>query len=54
MRELPLSFETSLWDQYRMTKQLGDEISAVDLLTMLERENDAALEDALQDMAHRY
>ena len=36
MSELSFSFETSLWDQYRLTKQIGDEISAVDLLTMLE------------------
>ena len=44
------AFEPTVWDRYRMTKQMGDVIDAADLLTLLEEENDQILEDAFQDM----
>ena len=50
MNDLDFSFEESPWERYRLTKQVGDVISAADLLTMLEGEEEQALEDALQDM----
>lgn len=50
MNGLSFAFEPNAWDRYRMTRQMGDEICAADLLTMLEGENDEALEAALQDM----
>lgn len=50
MNGMDFSFEPTAWDRFRLTKQLGDAVSAADLLTMLENESDEALEDALQDM----
>ena len=40
MNELEFSFEESPWDAYRLTKQMGDKISAAHLLAMLEAEDD--------------
>jgi len=50
MNDMTFSFEPTLWDRYRLTRQMGDVIEAADLLTMLEEESDQALEDALLDM----
>ena len=50
MNDLEFSFEPSLWENWLRTKQMGDRISAADLLTILEEENEQAAEDALQEM----
>ena len=50
MNELEFSFEESPWDAYRLTKQMGDKISAAHLLAMLEEEDDQVLDDALEDI----
>lgn len=50
MNGMDFTFETTPWDAFRLTKQMGDVVEAGDLLTMLEDQSDQALEDALQDM----
>ena len=50
MNGMEFTFESTPWDAFRLTKQMGDVIEAGDLLTMLEDQSDQALEDALQDM----
>ena len=50
MNDLEFSFEPSPWETWLRTKQMGDTISAAQLLTMLEEENEQAAEDALQEM----
>lgn len=50
MNTMDFSFEPTAWERYRFSRQMGDVVDAVDLLTMLEDESDQALEDALQDM----
>ena len=50
MNRLDISFDENPWQTYRMTLQLGDTVSAAELLTMLEGYSDDVLEDALQDM----
>lgn len=50
MIDLDFSFEASPWETYLRTKQAGDRISAANLLTMLEGEEEQAVEDALQDL----
>ena len=50
MMGMDYTFEPTAWDRYRMTKQLGDVVSAADLLTLLEGESEDAVEAALQDM----
>ncbi len=50
MNNLDFSFEITPWERYLATKQMGDTISAAQLLTMLEGENEQFLEDALQDL----
>ena len=47
---MEFTFESTPWDAYRLTKQMGDVVEAGDLLTMLEDQSDQVLEDALQDM----
>ena len=50
MIDLDFSFELSPWDAFLQTKQVGDVISAANLLTMLEGEPEQAVEDALQEL----
>lgn len=50
MNNLDVTFEQSPWEAFLMTKQMGDTISAANLLTMLEAEEEQAVEDALQDL----
>ena len=49
MNDLDVTFEQSPWEAFLMTKQMGDTISAANLLTMLEAEEEQAVEDALQE-----
>ena len=50
MNKLEFSFEASPWQDWLRTKQMGDSVSAVELLTLLEEENEEAVEDALQEI----
>lgn len=50
MNDLDFSFEASPWETFLMTKGMGDTISAVTLLSMLEGAEEQQLEDALQDL----
>ena len=50
MNDLDFSFEQSPWESFLRTKGMGDTISAVSLLSMLEGEDEQAVEDALQDL----
>lgn len=50
MNDLDFSFEQTPWEAFLMTKGMGDVISAVTLLSLLEGEEEQQLEDALQDM----
>lgn len=50
MNDLEFSFEQSPWEAFLRTKGMGDVISAANLLTMLEGEDEQAVEDALQDL----
>ena len=48
MNDLDFSFEDSPWEAFLGTKRAGDTVSAANLLTMLEEENEQVVEDALQ------
>ena len=50
MNELDFSFEQSPWEAFLLTKQMGDTISAANLLAMLEDADEQAVEDALNDL----
>ena len=50
MNDLDVTFEQSPWEAFLMTKQMGDTVSAANLLAMLEAEEEQAVEDALQDL----
>lgn len=50
MNDLEFSFEQSPWEEYLRTKGMGDTISAVSLLSMLEDEDEQVVEDALLDL----
>lgn len=50
MNDLEFSFEQSPWEKFLLTKQMGDTISAAQLLTMLEGEDEQQVEDALLDL----
>ena len=50
MNDLDFSFEQSPWEAFLMKKGMGDTISAANMLTMLEGEEEQALEDALLDL----
>ena len=47
---LDFSFEASPWESWLRTKQAGDVVSAADLLTLLEGEEEQFVEDALADL----
>lgn len=50
MNDLDFSFEQTPWEAFLMTKGMGDRISAAQLLTLLEGEEEQAVEDALEDL----
>ena len=50
MNDLEFSFEPSPWQVWLRTKQMGDSVSAAQLLTLLEDESEDAAEDALQEL----
>ena len=45
MNNLDFSFEQSPWEAFLMTKGMGDTISAVTVLSLLEGEDELQLED---------
>ena len=50
MNDLEFSFEESPWEAFLMRKGMGETVSAVTLLSMMEGEDEQALEEALQNM----
>jgi len=50
MNDLDFSFEQTPWEAFLMTKGMGDTVSAVTLLSMLEGEDEQQVEQALQDL----
>ena len=50
MNNLDISFEPTPWERFLMTKGMGETVSAVTLLSMMEGEDEQQLEDALQDL----
>ena len=50
MNKLEFTFEVSPWQDWLRTKQMGDSVSAAQLLTLLEEESEEAVEDALQEI----
>ena len=48
MAKLDFTFDESPWEQYLFSRQMGDSVSAAQLLTLLEGEEEQAVEDALQ------
>jgi len=50
MNDLEFSFGPSPWETWLRTKQMGDSVSAAQLLTILEEETEQAAEDALQEL----
>lgn len=50
MNKLEYDFETSPWQDWLRTKQMGDSVSAAQLLTLLEEESEEAVEEALQEI----
>lgn len=54
MNSLDFTFEQSPWEKFLMTKTMGDSIPAAQVLTLLEGEEEQALEDALLDLETGY
>ena len=50
MNKLDFAFEASPWEAFLMSKGMGDTVSAVTLLSLLEGEDEQQVEDALQDL----
>ncbi len=50
MNDMDVSFEQSPWEAFLLTKGMGDTISAVTVLSLLEGEDEQQLEDALGDL----
>ena len=50
MNDLDFSIEQSPWEAFLMTKGMGDTVSAVTLLSLLEGEDEQQVEEALQDL----
>ena len=48
MNDLTFSFEASPWEDFLMHKGMGETVSAVTLLSLLEGEDELQVEDALQ------
>ncbi len=50
MNDLEFAFEQSPWEAFLMTKGMGDTVSAVTVLSILEDADEQQLEDALNDL----
>ncbi len=50
MNDMDFSFEQSPWEAFLLTRGMGDTISAVTVLSLLEGEDEQQLEDALGDL----
>ena len=50
MNDLAFSFGPAPWESWLRQKQMGDMVSAAQLLTLLEEESEDAVEDALQEI----
>ena len=50
MNELEITFDQSPWEAFLMGKTMGDTISAVQLLTLLEGEEEQTVELALEEL----
>lgn len=50
MNEMEITFDQSPWEAFLLGKNMGDTISAAQLLTLLEGEEEQAVEEALEDM----
>ena len=50
MNDLDFSFEATPWETFLMTKGMGETISAVTLLSLMEGQDEQQLEDAMQDL----
>ena len=50
MNNLEFSFGPSPWQDWLRTKQMGDSVSAAQLLTLLEEEGEETVEEALQEI----
>jgi len=50
MNKIEFSFEPAPWEAWLKQKQMGDKVSAAQLLTLLEEESEEAVEDALQEI----
>ncbi len=50
MNDMEFSFEQSPWEAFLLTKGMGETVSAVTVLSLLEGEDEQQLEDALGDM----
>ena len=50
MNDLEFSFGPAPWETWLRQKQMGDSVSAAQLLTLLEEESEQAVEDALQEI----
>ena len=50
MNKIDISFETTPWESFLMTKGMGETVSAVTLLSMMEGAEEQQLEEALQDL----
>ena len=53
MRDLDITFEETPWELTLQTLHRGDRLSAARFLTLMEGENEQAVEDALQDLEDR-
>ena len=53
MRDLDITFEETPWELTLQTLHRGDRLSAARFLTLMEGENEQAMEDALQDLEDR-
>ncbi len=50
MNDFEFSFEQTPWESFLMTKGMGETVSAVTLLSLMEGDDEQQLEDALQDL----
>lgn len=50
MNRIDISFETNPWEAFLMTKGMGETVSAVTLLSLLEGEEEQQVEEVLQDL----
>ena len=50
MNNLEITFEQTPWEEFLLTKGMGDTVSAVTVLSLLEEADEQQLEDALEDL----